>query len=81
MTHNEILAQVQAAFPNISQMAQVNFANFVFNGCRFGAPTWNQYRELVINEAGKNGFLATAKRLGLGKTTLYRWRRANLGVV
>jgi hypothetical protein len=34
---------------------------------------WNEYKRLALEEARRQGFLATAERLGLGKTTLYKW--------
>ena len=35
---------------------------------------WDEYKRLAVEEAREYGPLYTAKRLGIGRTTLYRWR-------
>ncbi len=34
---------------------------------------WEEYKRLAVEEGRQNGMLPTARRLGIGKTTLYRW--------
>lgn len=35
---------------------------------------WTEYKRLAVEEGRAVGMEATAERLGLGKTTLYRWQ-------
>jgi transposase-like protein len=36
---------------------------------------FSEYRRLAVEDGQREGMNATARRLGLGKTTLYRWQR------
>jgi transposase-like protein len=36
---------------------------------------WDEYRRLAVQEAQRDGFEVVARRLGIGRATLHRWRR------
>lgn len=35
--------------------------------------SWLEYRRLAVEEAFENGVVTTARRLGVSKSTMYRW--------
>lgn len=36
---------------------------------------WTEYKRLAVEEGRRSGMLATARRLGIGKTTIFRWAK------
>lgn len=39
-------------------------------------PTWDEWRDAVVAESMISGAAVTAKKYGVGKTAIYRWRLA-----
>lgn len=72
--YDDVLARVREEFPTLSSFAQEHIARFV-EKLQMRVPTRAEYRRMVIAQSKRDGFEKTSKKLGIGRTSLYRWRK------
>ena len=69
-------ARVCEKFPYLSFSAQDKIAKFLDEEISRDLPIhWDNYRRLVVSHLDKFGPRETAAKTGIGKTTLYKWKR------
>lgn len=73
----DTFGRVCQKFPTLSFSAQKAVADFCNEEIadRNAPFPWNAYRRRVVEHIKKVGLKATVEKTGLGKTTLYRWRK------
>ncbi len=69
--------ECEKRFPKLSSKAQGEIVEFASEMvAQFSKPIrWPEYKALLVELVAKEGYSEIARASGLGKTTLYRWRR------